>query len=88
MQRLTRKLLAAVVVAFVVTACGGGGGGSGDDDNVNPPPPPPSPPPSGQTFTLSGTITAASSQTVDSDTNDPGRVAIDNDTPGTLPGQR
>ncbi len=37
--------------------------------------------PPAKTFTLSGTITTSASQSVDSDTNDPTRPAVSNDTP-------
>ncbi|MEZ5569387.1 MAG: S8 family serine peptidase, partial [Halioglobus sp.] len=84
MRKHTRILLAGFSLALCVSACGGGGG-SGDGEAIAPPPPPPPtpPPPVGQTFTLSGTISAPASQTVDSDTNDPARTAIDNNSPAT-----
>jgi serine protease len=74
-----RGSLAAVMLSLLLTACGGGGGGGGSGSDS----PPVEPNPPAQTFTLSGTITTSSSQTVDSDTNDPTQTATSNDTPGT-----
>lgn len=91
-MRLTNKgLLASLILTSLLTACGGGGGGSSDaptgpSDPMLPPAPPtpPTPPaPQPETFSLSGTITASASQAVDSDTNDPTRLAIPNDDQAT-----
>ncbi len=75
------RTTAALALAILVGACGGGGGGGGGSadggSNVDTPEAPPAPP----TFTLSGTITASASQAVDSDTNDPTRAAVSNDSP-------
>ena len=80
-QRL--KLVTVITTALLATACGGGGGG-GDGNSSNPSPPTtPAPPPIEQppaSFRISGTITASSSQTVDSDTNDPAGELRSNDT--------
>lgn len=68
-------LLTGLICSLLATACGGGGGGGDDsgsrDDTGN------------QTllFSLSGTLTTSSSQTVDSDTNDPNRLPVNNNTP-------
>ena len=81
-------LVASLVIAIFTTACGGGGGGGGasstDDAPTipEPPMPPPSPPEPAETFSLSGTISTSSGQSVDSDTNDPNQRAISNDDPG------
>ena len=82
-QRL--KLVTVITTALLATACGGGGGGGGGDGNSSNPSPPttPAPPPIEQppaSFRISGTITASSSQTVDSDTNDPAGELRSNDT--------
>lgn len=67
-------LLACFVISLLATACGGGGGGGGSAaDNPSDPP----------TFTLSGTVTSSASQLADSDTNDPTRPAVSNDTPAS-----
>jgi serine protease len=79
MRKIIRGLLASFAVSLLVTACGGGGGGSSADSAPVDPPTPPEPPP--PTFTLTGTISTSSSQTVDTDTNDPTRAAVSNDTP-------
>jgi serine protease len=62
-----------------LAACGGGGGG-GSSASDSPQPEPPLPPPVFEAFTLSGTISTSSSQTVDSDTNDPLQPTISNNT--------
>jgi serine protease len=75
------KLMAAMATALLATACSGGGGGGGNSSDPTPPvtpPPPVEQPPAG--FRISGTITASSSQAVDSDTNDPAGEARSNDT--------
>jgi len=72
-----RNLLGAITFGLLVTACGGGGGGDSDNDNDDPSPPAPT------GFSLSGTVTASGSQAVDSDTNDPSREAVGNNTTGT-----
>lgn len=84
------RLIPGLLLISLLSACGGGGGGSSDaptgpTDPVLPTPPPttPVPPTPTETFTLSGTITASVSQAVDSDTNDPTRVAIPNDDQAT-----
>jgi len=71
-----------VGLAFSLLAACGGGGGGGDSTNSSSEPPPPEPPPV-EMFTLTGTITTSASQTVDSDTNDPSRPAVSNNTPAT-----
>jgi serine protease len=70
------RQLALSAIAALLTACGGGGGGGGGGTPDVPEPPTPTP----ETFTLSGTITASSSQAVDGDTNDPAAPAVPNDT--------
>lgn len=86
----TTRLLASLLLSSLLAACGGGGGGSSDttsgpSDPVlpTPPPTPPTPPPQPETYSLSGIITASVSQAVDSDTNDPTRLAIPNDDQAT-----
>ncbi len=76
-----RRLAAAAAIATLLGACGGGGGGGGggNDDPPDPDPPPP-PPPGPATYSLTGTISAAQSHSVDSDTNDPSREAVSNNT--------
>jgi serine protease len=80
MHRLHRAVLASTAIALLASACGGGGGGGSSSgapvDPVDPNPPV-------EVFTLSGTITTSSAQTVDSDTNDPAHLAIGNNDPGT-----
>jgi serine protease len=77
MRRHTRELLAGIGIALLATACGGGGGGGSSDSTAEPVDPnPPTP-----LFTLSGTIATSTSQTVDSDTNDPAHTAVSNDDP-------
>lgn len=80
-----RPILSAIlplVISLIATACGGGGGGGGGGSPaVDTPTIPVDPTPPAATFSLSGTITASGSQAVDSDTNDPTRPAISNDTP-------
>ena len=71
-------LWAVLAFSLLTTACGGGSGGSTDGSSRPPDPPPPL-----ETFTLTGTISTSASQTVDSDTNDPARPAVSNDTPAT-----
>jgi len=71
-----------LMVSLLLSACGGGGGRGGGDDTPAPPPVPP-PPPMETTFSLSGTLVAPGSQAVDSDTNDPTREAIGNNTLAT-----
>ncbi|MEM9254029.1 MAG: S8 family serine peptidase [Pseudomonadota bacterium] len=80
MRIATLGLLA--LLAATVAGCGGGGGG-GDSASTEPTPAPPAQPPvqpPESAFTLSGTITASTSQAVDSDTNDPTRESIRNNT--------
>ncbi|NND69302.1 MAG: S8 family serine peptidase, partial [Halioglobus sp.] len=72
-----------LLLALALTACGGGGGGGGGNDTNDPDPPAPQPPPQVENFQLTGTITASDSQAVDSDTNDPTRVVLPNDTVAT-----
>ncbi|MCB1689772.1 MAG: S8 family peptidase [Halioglobus sp.] len=74
----TWPTLGALVLTLFVTACGGGGGGGGSDSSADTAP---TVPPVAQTFTLSGTIQTSASQAVDSDTNDPTRTAVSNDSP-------
>lgn len=73
-----RLLLAAATLCLLVSGCGGGGGGGGSASTAPPPDPAP-PPPAAELFSVSGTITASSSQAADSDNNDPARTAISND---------
>jgi len=83
MHKTVRQLLATTAIALLAAACGGGGGGGGGDsgDNIPPvTPPEPPPPPPEQFFTVSGTITAAPSQAVDWDNNDPASSGRSNDT--------
>jgi len=81
--RMTRHgLLAGLAICLLATACNGGGGGGSSDSSPSAPEPVPEPP-APALFSISGTITASSSQTVDSDTNDPGSQAISNDTVAT-----
>lgn len=76
-----RGLLAAAGISLFVAACGGGGSGGGGNSTTAPVEPvDPNPPP--QSFTVSGTVTTSTSQTVDSDTNDPAHLAVSNDDPG------
>ena len=88
MSQFPRHIVICLLITLL-TACGGGGGGggssrSGSEEPTPPPaPPPPAPPPTTETFRLAGLITASESQTVDTDANDPNRVAISNDTPET-----
>jgi serine protease len=87
MYKTARQLLANTAIALLVAACGGGGGsGGGSDEGSVPvaPPEPPAPapvPPPEQLFSISGTITAAPSQAVDWDNNDPTSSGRSNDTP-------
>ena len=69
-----------VLLCACLAACGGGGGGGGGGESDSPSPEPPLPPPVFEAFTLSGTISTSSSQTVDSDTNDPVQPAVSNNT--------
>ncbi len=70
------RTLSPLAIAALLSACGGGGGGGGGGAPDIPDPPTPTP----ETFTLSGTITASTSQAVDGDTNDPEAPAVPNDT--------
>jgi len=81
MRNSSRVLLACLFISLLATACGGGGGGGSAANSPPDPPDPPDPEPPAQTFTLSGTITTSTSQSGDSDTNDPTRPAVSNDTP-------
>ena len=84
MRKPICSFLACFVISLLATACGGGGGGSSTADNpANPPPDSPNPNPPVETFTLSGTVTSSASQLADSDTNDPTRPAVSNDTPAS-----
>ncbi|MDZ7783487.1 MAG: S8 family peptidase [Halioglobus sp.] len=87
MRAQSRILSIALMVSLLLAACGGGGGGGGgggdNDDNTPDPSPVPPPPPMETTFSLSGTLAAPGSQAVDSDTNDPTREAIGNNTLAT-----
>ncbi|MDE0950267.1 MAG: S8 family peptidase [Halioglobus sp.] len=84
MRALFRGLMASLIISILATGCGGGGGGGENSQDAAPEtpvtPPSPQPQPPAQTFSISGTITASSSQAVDSDTNDPTRLAVSNDT--------
>ena len=83
MQKRHMHLMALLATSFLATACGGGGGGGGGTSSPEPAPvaPPLTPPvtPQPELFRITGTITASSSQAVDSDTNDSGTVAREND---------
>lgn len=74
---------AMCVLATLLTACGGGGGGGGSSsaDPVTPDPAPEPPVTADPVYNISGVITASASQAVDSDTNDPVRIAVSNDLP-------
>jgi len=81
MRTTSPGLLAGLAFSLLATACGGGGGGGGDSSGSSSDPT--EPPPPAATFTLTGTISTSASQTVDSDTNDPARPAVSNDTTAT-----
>lgn len=81
MEKILPAIFLGLVIPLFTTACGGGGGGDSDTSDTSPAPVDPMP--TVETFSLSGTITASSSQAVDSDTNDPTQPAISNDTPGS-----
>lgn len=66
-----RFLFQVLLPAILLAACGGGDGG---DE---------APPPGTDTFSISGTVTAASNVTVDTDTNDPDSVYVSNNTIAT-----
>ncbi len=84
MRTLYRGLMVSLIISILATGCGGGGGGGENSQDAAPEtpvtPPSPQPQPPAQTFSISGTITASSSQAVDSDTNDPTRLAVSNNT--------
>jgi serine protease len=86
MQHTLSALATSVALTLLISACGGGGGGGGGGDNPGEPDPPviptPTPTPT-ENFQLTGTITASQSQAVDSDTNDPTRIAVANDHPSS-----
>ena len=77
MRILSSNLVASLAISLLVAACGGGGGGSSSASKPLPAPAPAPVPPG--VFDISGTITASGSQASDSDTNDPARAAISND---------
>jgi serine protease len=89
MRILSPGFAVSLAITLLLSACGGGGGGGGGSSNTTPPPDPaPAPepepvpepvPPPLATFTLAGTVSASSSQVVDSDTNDFSTPAISND---------
>ena len=81
-MRLFAATPVMLFMALALSGCGGGGGGGNDGGSSPSPDPvtPPVTPPPEPTYSLSGTISAADSQVVDSDTNDPTREAIGNDT--------
>ncbi|MAT92631.1 MAG: serine protease [Halioglobus sp.] len=81
MRPIAHRLPAAACLALLLTACGGGGGGGGGGSEAPAPPEPPPPDPPAPSYSISGVITASESQAVDSDTNDPAREAVSNDTP-------
>lgn len=84
MRTVVRRTLAGLTLSLLVTACGGGGGGgSSANSSPNPPVDPVDPNPPAATFTLSGSIASSSSQTADSDTNDPTQRALSNDNPAS-----
>ena len=74
------------LLMILVSACGGGGGGGSGSNTAAPSDPPPTPAPTPPVtapepvYSLTGSISASSSQAADSDNNDPGRTAISNDT--------
>ena len=83
MRKLSPGPMTCMVISLLVTACGGGGGGgenSQDPSPVDPPVTPSDPEPAVETFSLSGTLTVAANQAVDSDTNDATRQAVSNNT--------
>ncbi|MDG2045789.1 MAG: S8 family serine peptidase [Halioglobus sp.] len=87
MPKKLRHLATCIVISSLAAACGGGSGGG--EANVSDTPTAPTPPISPDpvdpapldTFTLSGAISTPASQLVDSDTNDPNKLAISNDDP-------
>ena len=81
MHNTLSSLLTCIALSLLATACGGGGGGGGSSTETSPPIEPT--PPAAATFTLSGIVTTSDSQLADSDTNDPTRQAVGNDTPAT-----
>ena len=85
MQIPIPRLIASLAISLLATACGGGGGGGGGaaTNTPAPEPLPPLAPPAPALFTIAGTIAASSNQAVDSDTNDPARISISNDTAAT-----
>ena len=91
MSNTLRNLMACLIISALTAACGGGGGSGGasgsDTPNLPSPPVPVDPVdpvdpvvPS-ETFTLAGAISTSIIQLVDSDTNDPNKLAISNDDP-------
>lgn len=85
-MRILPKKIALCALASLLAACGGGGGGGGSSssDPADPGTPDPAPEPpltADPTYNLSGVISASASQAVDSDTNDPVRIAVSNDLP-------
>jgi len=81
MYPVPAKLIVTWALVSLMAACGGGGGGGSNRDTGDgglEPDLPDAPTPAG--FTISGTVTASSSQAVDGDTNDPARAAVPNDT--------
>lgn len=78
-----RPQLCAFFSLLLLTACGGGGSGSDEPQTQPPVTPPPTSPPAVDTFVISGTITASANHAVDSDTNDPARATIPNNSPET-----
>lgn len=94
MNQLQQALL-VTLCAVVLSACGGGGGSSASSTPappvVTPPPSPPEPPTEPESFSVSGYISVSTEATVDSDTNNPDNISIDNNTfaqaqPFTNPG--
>ena len=81
MYKYSLCMATLVALVFTVTACGGGGGGSASVPATPPVTPPVTPTPG--LFSISGTITASSSQAVDGDTNDPAGIVQPNDTLAT-----
>lgn len=79
MPHKTPRQIFGLVLALLLAACGGGSGGGNGGKNTPEPPSPPAPEPVAS-FSLSGTIHASPSQTVDGDTNDPASELRNNDT--------
>jgi serine protease len=69
-----QTFIQALGISMLLVACSGGGGGGGGDGV---------PDAGGGSFSISGTVSAASNVVIDSDTNDPESVLFGNNTLGT-----